>query len=99
MASTTLAAHGASPPAYLPSYNGLRRYYKVRNSQIVGGRNPTLDAMSATSVNDDHCPDTSNWPTADSRNSEYMVAVHVAMEVSNLPSINKSVSDNFCELS
>ena len=79
MASTTLAAHGASQPAYLPSFNGLRHYYQVRNSQIVGGRN---SKMSATPVNDDHCPDTSNWPTADSRNSEYIVAVHVATEVS-----------------
>ena len=88
MASTTLAAHSAAPSADLPSYNGLKRYYKVRNSQIVGGRNLAQSSpgtMSATSVNpDDRCPDTSKWPSADSRNSEYIVAQHVAMEVSGL---------------
>ena len=83
MASTTLAAHSVSPAAYLPSYAGLRGYYRARNAQIpVGGRDSTrAAAMSATT--DDQCPDTSNWPTADRRNSEYIVAVHVAMEVSS----------------
>lgn len=83
MASTTLERHSVSPAVYLPSYNGLRGYYKARNSQIVGGRNPTRPAatMSATA---DHCPDTSNWPAADRRNSEYIVAVHVAMAVSKI---------------
>ena len=83
MASTTLAAHSVSPAAYLPSYAGLRGYYKARNAQIpVGGRaQKQAAAMSATT--DDQCPDTSNWPTADRRNSEYIVAVHIAMEVSS----------------
>lgn len=85
MASTTLAAHSASPFANLPSYNGLRHYYKVRNNQIFGGRNLAQGTMSATSVNPgDQCPDTSKWPSADSHNSEYVVAQHVAMEVSRL---------------
>ena len=34
MASTTLAAHSISLAAYLPSYTGLRGYYKARNAQI-----------------------------------------------------------------
>ena len=34
MASTTLAAHSVSLAAYLPSYTGLRGYYKARNAQI-----------------------------------------------------------------
>ena len=81
MASTTLAAHSVSPGAYLPSYAGLRGYYKARNAQIpVGGRDRTKQAAA---MNDDQCPDTSNWPTADRRNSEYIVAVHIATAVSS----------------
>ena len=64
--------------------SGLRGYYKARNAQIpVGGRDP----KQAAAMNDDQCPDTSNWPTADRRNSEYIVAVHVAMEVSRANTI------------
>ncbi len=88
MASTTLAAHSIFPPgAYLPSYRGLRGYYKTRNSQIPGGRDSTQATVAMRAVNDDQCPDTSNWPTADSRNSEYIVAVHIAEAVSSTNSI------------
>lgn len=79
MASTTLAAHSVSPAAYLPSYAGLRGYYRARNAHWRDSTRAA--AMSATT--DDQCPDTSNWPTADRRNSEYIIAVHVAMEVSS----------------
>lgn len=92
MASTSAARSAPPPLTYVPSIHGLRRYYRVRNHQIAGGRmgqatsqkpgSRETTTCAAQVSSDDHCPDTSDWAPAETRNSDYIHAQHVAMSVS-----------------